>query len=746
MNPFDKLTLKDQKQDMEVGFLQIGDGKELKIIDSSPCTAGCPLNTNVKAYVSLIAAGKFSEALEVVRQTNPFPGICGRVCFHPCEEECRRNDIDEPVSVAALKRFIADYELRRGIIPKYEKIDTNAGNIAIIGSGPAGLTCATDLARKGYNVSVYEELPVAGGMLAVGIPEYRLPNDILNIEINAIKSLGVEIKLNTRIGDTITIEDLDKQYDAIFIAPGAQLPTRLGVEGEERVREGIISWYALLKDAALDQGTKPGDNVVIIGGGNTAIDSARTSLRLGSGNVTILYRRSREQMPAFEEEIIGAEEEGIKIKFLCSPIGLLEENGKLTGVECIRMKLGEPDKSGRPRPIPIENSEFVVSCDAIIPTIGQKINKSLFADNKSIQLTRWDLIQADSTTLTTTRKKVFAGGDAVSGPASVIEAIAAGHKAARSIENFIKGVPLEESQQEIFEESSQELSVEIPLPPKASRVTYTRLSLSERKSSFIEVNQVFTEAEAVAEAQRCMRCGPCYECTSCISLCEQKQIIIEPEGLPGEEKLKTPLKLVRVPKEYHLNFRSNEHIAAVYKGKPYQASAFTAKIDDHLCRGCGVCEEICDYSAIRVIYRGEGIFTAIIDEDMCRGCGTCIPSCPTGALDQQFFSAKRISDLISRSMRANDGSVIFSCYWNTLQSRDLSQKAIRTMCAGRIQAGDILKAFKQGAKQTIILSCSTETCHYGFGCHVAQYNLNRLIDVLELLGINRERVQEVGKK
>ncbi len=732
-----------QNQDLEVGSLQIGDGKALKIIDSSPCTKGCPLNTNVKAYVSLIAAGKFSEALEVVRQTNPFPGICGRVCFHPCEEECRRNDIDEPVSIATLKRFIADYELRCGIIPKYEKIDTNAGNIAIVGSGPAGLTCATDLTRKGYNVTVYEKLPVAGGMLAVGIPEYRLPKDILHVEINAIKALGVDIKLNTKIGDTLKIEDLEKQYDAIFIAPGAQLPARLGIEDEEKVKEGIVSWYELLKDAALGQGTKPGDNVVIIGGGNTAIDSARTSLRLGSRNVTILYRRAREQMPAFEEEVIGAEEEGIEMKFLCAPIRLLEENGKLTGIECVRMKLGESDKSGRPRPIPIKHSEFVVPCEAIIPTIGQKINTSLLAGNNTIQLTKWNLIQADSMTLATTQKKVFAGGDAVSGPASVIEAIAAGHKAARSIDNFINGIPLEEAEkayQELFEESSQELSVEIPLPPKKSRVTYTRLSPSERKSSFIEVNQVFTEAEAVAEAQRCIRCGSCYECTSCISICEQKQIIIEPKGLTEEETLKTLLKLVRVPQEYHLHFRSKECIPAVYKGNPYRASVFTAAVYDYLCRGCGICEEICGYNAIRVIYKGDGIFTAIIDEDMCRGCGTCVSSCPTGALDQQFFSAKRISDLMRRSIRVNDGAVIFACYWSTLQSQTLSQNVIRMMCTGRIQSGDLLKAFKQGAKEVIILSCSDEMCHYGFGCHVTQYHLNRLIDVLELLGIDKERV------
>ena len=315
--------------------IQTKERKQLHLspIPPSPCTVECPLDTNVKAYVSLIAAGKFEQALDVVRRTNPFPGICGRVCPHPCESMCRRKEIDDPVSIAALKRFLADYELRRGAIPKLVKTGNERGRVAVVGAGPAGLTCGADLARLGYDVKVFEALSIPGGMMVAGIPAYRLPREIVRVEIEAIEALGVKIVLNTRIGDKLTVTNLVKDYDAVFIAPGAQASRSLAIPGTEKITEGMIDWVAFLREAALGAGKYPGSSVVVVGGGNTAVDSARTALRLGAKQVRILYRRSRREMPAFEDEIIDAEEEGIRIEYLSAPKRLVHEHGRRTSAE-----------------------------------------------------------------------------------------------------------------------------------------------------------------------------------------------------------------------------------------------------------------------------------------------------------------------------------------------------------------------------------------------------------------------------
>jgi len=338
------------------GFIRIYEEQRplpVEPVLSSPCTAECPLGTNVKAYVSLIAAGRFSEALEEVRKTNPFPGICGRVCPHPCEDGCLRGEIDDPVAIAALKRFLADYELRRGIVPRYERLKKDQGRVAVVGAGPAGLTCAHDLASDGLEVAVFEALPVAGGMMAVGIPAYRLPKDILGIEIAAIEALGVDIRLNTTVGKDQDLEDLIEDYDAVFIGAGALRPRALGVPGERDVKKGLIDWVQFLRESGLGRGTCPGVTVVVIGGGNTAVDCARVALRLGTKNVKVLYRRSRPEMPAYSEEIFDAQEEGVEFHFLAAPVRLLVEKGSLVGMECIRMQLGKKDQSGRPRALPV---------------------------------------------------------------------------------------------------------------------------------------------------------------------------------------------------------------------------------------------------------------------------------------------------------------------------------------------------------------------------------------------------------
>ncbi len=712
----------------------------LKTIEASPCSIECPLGTNIKSYVSLIAAGRFIEALEVVRRTNPFPGICGRVCPHPCEDQCLRRDIDEAISIVALKRFLADYELSCSILPRYERLnnDKDKGKVAVIGAGPAGLSCAAYLARVGYKVNVFEALPLPGGMMAVGIPAYRLPKDILRVEIAAIEALGVKIDLNVKIDEQAKFDKLVREFDAVFIATGAQKPRRLDVPGEEDVRHGLVDWTTLLREVALERREKPGDSVVIVGGGNTAVDCARVVLRLGTKNVQIVYRRSREEMPAYRNELADAEEEGIKINFLASPVRLLVENGKLEGVECMRMRLGEKDSSGRRRALPVQDSRFDIPCDAIIPAIGQELETSFLGAKHSLRISGEHLLVVDRDTMATNQKGIFAGGDAVTGPASVVEAIAAGHCAAQSIIRYIDGLPFKYPPVEIRRDLA-ELTVEIPPPQKMLRAECSRLSAGERQDSFDEIYRGLTEAQAVAEAERCMRCGPCLECNECVGVCDKRQVIVEAAGLSAAKKLEGPGTLVRVA--------AQDFVFSGNRAEQYETSVFTVEIDEHLCRGCGLCEEICMYRAMQVVYRGDGIFTANVNEDMCRGCGTCVAICPSGAIKQNYFTARRINHLVNATLKRCGSRfpvVIFACRWNAAlkyESDGLPAEIIRVMCTGRVTGGDILKAFQKGAAGVLIVGCANDDCHYGFGRRAADENLKHVSDILSLLGFGPERLR-----
>ena len=483
-----------------------------------PCRATCPAGVNVQGYVSLITQRKFKEALELIRRDIPFPAVCGRICFHPCEAECERGKVDEPLAINALKRFIVDYELKL----KKEKIEpipkVLEEKIAIIGSGPAGLTAAYELVKKGYPVTVFESLPEPGGMLRVGIPQYRLPKEILDAEIDYIRSLGVEIKTNTLVGKEVTFDELSRQgYKAIFIAIGAQKCGKLGIEGEEL--KGVIHALDFLRETNLGKKVWLGDRVAVIGGGDTAVDAARTALRLGAKEVFILYRRSREEMPAFSEEVEQAEKEGVKIHFLTVPRKILGKEGKATASECIRMKLGPPDESGRRRPIPIEGSEYIMELDTIIPAIGQLPDVSSLP--KGVEVDRRNTIVTDPVTLETSLPGIFAGGDAVSGPATVIEAIAAGKKAAVSIDRYVRGEDLRAGRGE--EVKRVELVPKEDIERKARQVMPI-LPLDKRTGNFKEVQLGFNEDMAMKEAERCLFCGGCSECLECEKLCEAEAI------------------------------------------------------------------------------------------------------------------------------------------------------------------------------------------------------------------------------
>ncbi len=394
----------------------------------APCKATCPGGIHVQGYVALIAQRRFQEALDLIREAIPLPGVLGRICYHPCEDACRRgSEVDEAVSICALKRFVADDEFERRGRPQLPPtaFDPTLGRVAIIGAGPAGLTVAYFLARAGVCCEVFEALPVAGGMLAVGIPDYRLPPAVLWQEIAAIEEMGVPIHLNHPVDETEWAR-LQAEYDAIFVGVGAHRPRRLQIPGDEL--EGVIPGVELLRQVNLagarngKSQTCPaypavGEHVVVIGGGNTAIDAAMVSLRLGAKQATVLYRRSRPEMLANPWEIAEAEDEGVAFHFLASPVRAIGKDGRLVALECVRNQLGEPDQSGRRRPVPIPGSEFVISCDTLLPAIGQAVSCTF----PELESSRWGSIQVDPLTLQTSLPNVFAGGDAVIGPASVIE-------------------------------------------------------------------------------------------------------------------------------------------------------------------------------------------------------------------------------------------------------------------------------------------------------------------------------------
>lgn len=473
----------------------------------SPCQNACPIGMDVPAYIALIMDNRLEDAYKVMLKTNPFPSICGRVCDHQCQSKCRRGKTDEPIAIKFLKRFITDNAQR----PKVEAIPvTRKETIAVIGSGPAGLTVAKDLAIRGYKVTVFEELSEAGGMLRWSIPAYRLPRDIITKEIDDIRALGVEIKCNTRIGKDIPLSKLESEFDYIYLAPGAHTSQKMGLPGEEL--NGVYGGVEFLRDfnaneTAWTTGEKTlGAKVAVIGGGNSAIDAARCATRLGA-DVTILYRRERDDMPAAIEEIIATEEEGIKIEFLVAPLNIEGKDGKVSGITCKRMKLGDFDRSGRRRPVPIEGSEFTLNVDSIIAAIGQIPDLSFLPENSNISINRWNTFDlAEGSASQTTNPKFYAGGDALTGSDTVINAIAAGHQAAIDIDTAIR---IKNNEDPYEAPKEEEIIIPFELDednPEAPQTKMPELHGHERKKSFIEVELGFTLEDALKEAKRCLRC------------------------------------------------------------------------------------------------------------------------------------------------------------------------------------------------------------------------------------------------
>ncbi|MCR4427080.1 MAG: NADH-quinone oxidoreductase subunit NuoF [Firmicutes bacterium] len=463
----------------------------------SPCQNSCPAGVDVPRYIAMIKERRFDEAVDVIRSHNPFPAVCGRVCDHPCEAKCRRGSFDEPVAIKALKRFAADWEANRGSNHGAASTAPTGKRVSVVGAGPAGLSAAYYLAKFGHKVTVYEALPVAGGMLAVGIPEYRLPKDVLRREIETIRQAGVEIRLNVRVGRDISVDDLMGASDAVFVSVGAHNNQKMGVPGEDL--PGVEPAVDFLRRVALGEPVRPGKKVAVVGGGNAAIDAARTALRLGAAEVHVIYRRLRADMPADPLEIKAAVDEGIQMHYLTAPTSIVAKDGRVAQMECVRMRLGEFDRSGRRRPVPVDASRFIIDVDTVIPAIGQSPDLSFMSGE--LLATKSGTVVTDPETCETSIPGVFAGGDCVTGPWTVVGAIGAGRKAALSIDKYLGGSAWIDAEQEIDRHQVGELMEE-----QCKRCLMPELPVSERTRNFREVEIGLTEDMAVSEAARCFQC------------------------------------------------------------------------------------------------------------------------------------------------------------------------------------------------------------------------------------------------
>ena len=492
----------------------------------APCQMACPSGIDVPTYVALIGQGKDEEAVEIIRKDNPFPWVCGLVCTHPCEFMCVRGRIDTPIAIKSLKAFAAERAFSAGLYKNPKKESPKGKKVCIIGAGPAGLTAAYFLALKGYGVTVIEALPMAGGMMMVGIPRYRLPREVIDREVAMIEDLGVEFRYNTKFGEDITLEELrDEGFEAFFFAIGAHKSFNLGIPGEND-HEGVIDAIDLLRRVALGERHMPGKKVAVIGGGNVAIDAARTCLRLGCDEVTIVYRRTRAEMPASVEEVEQAEEEGVEFSFLAIPTEIRGQGGRVTSLHCLRAELGPPDSSGRRRPIPKEGSEHFYEVDCVIRAIGQRVDYECLSSLEDLRWTRRNTIAADNATTQTNIEGIFSAGDAVLGPATVVEAIGGGKRAAEAIDRYLSGIPQPKMPPVPVRRGRVEW-IEVPASTKMTlkRPEMPLLGVDRRRITFQQVELGYSENMVREEARRCLRCDICRRCGECVKTCRDKMKI-----------------------------------------------------------------------------------------------------------------------------------------------------------------------------------------------------------------------------
>ena len=594
----------------------------------SPCQMACPAGIDVPSYVTLIGQGHDAEAIALIRKDNPFPWVCGLICTNPCEFMCVRGRIDKPISIKYLKGFAAERAMSDGLYRNPEKAPPKNQKVCIIGAGPAGMTAAFFLALKGYGVTVLDALPVAGGMMMVGIPRYRLPREVIDREVAMIEELGVEFRLNTRFGKDVDFDQLISEgFEAFLIAIGAHDSHKIGIQGEDRYPQ-VIDAISYLRRVSLGDRRKPGNRVAILGGGNTAIDAARTSLRLGCEEVTIIYRRSRSDMPANEEEVEQAEEERVRFSFLTVPVEIKGQNGKVTSLRCVRTELGPEDESGRRRPVPIEDSDFELQVDAVFSAIGQRVDPTGFEALKTLEWTRRGAIKTDAMSMETSMPGVFSAGDAVLGPATVVEAIGGGKRAADAIDRYLSGIPQPKMPPVPVRRDRVEF-IEVPASTKMTlqRPQMPMLNDERRRVTFQQVELGYSENAVREEARRCLRCDVCIRCGACVDVCRNKM------GLDA-------LKLG------YLNFDHQEPT--------------DFRVTAERCILCGACAANCPTQAIRLADVGQDRILSLcgtvlnrLKVERCEVCGRVI-----GPERYHDYIAKRIQ---GTSPRLKKGLLCLDC-------------------------------------------------------------------------------------